>query len=94
MASNADWQGQERRSGGDRRTAGGSSPNASPTKDPDGWTTGGEPMTGPQRSYLHTLAGEAGETVPDNLSKADASRLIDVLQARSGRGANPSDGIG
>ncbi|HEY5628677.1 MAG TPA: DUF3072 domain-containing protein [Candidatus Limnocylindrales bacterium] len=63
-------------------------------KDPEDWTTGDEPMTGPQRSYLHTLAREAGEMVPDNLSKADASRLIDELRARSGRGANPSDGIG
>ena len=134
MAANMDWQGLERRSGGDRRTmlherpeqerrvgerrrivggqgdgvqsegghadsatlrsATGSSVGANPEKDPDDWTTGDEPTPGPQRSYLHTLAREAGETVPDSLSKADASRLIDDLQARSGRGANPSDGIG
>ncbi|WP_162834506.1 DUF3072 domain-containing protein [Amycolatopsis circi] len=56
-----------------------------PEKDPDDWTTGDEPMTGPQQSYLDTLAQEAGETVPDNLSKADASRLIDQLQERTGR---------
>lgn len=43
-------------------------------------------MTGPQKSYLHTLAHEAGEQVPDNLSKADASKLIDELQQKSGRG--------
>ena len=29
-------------------------------KDPDDWTTGEEPMTGAQESYLHTLATEAG----------------------------------
>ena len=43
-------------------------------KDPDDWTTGDEPMTGPQHSYLHTLAQQAGEEAPpDDLSKADAS---------------------
>jgi hypothetical protein len=55
-------------------------------KDPDDWTTGDEPMTGAQRSYLHTLAEEAGEEVQDDLSKADASRKIDDLQDRTGRG--------
>jgi hypothetical protein len=59
-----------------------------PDKDPAEWTTGDEPMTGPQQSYLHTLAQEAGVDVPDNLSKADASKLIDELQAKTGRGAS------
>ena len=56
-------------------------------KDPEDWTTGDEPMTGPQQSYLHTLAREAGEEVPENLTKAQASELIDQLQQKSGRGA-------
>jgi hypothetical protein len=55
-------------------------------KDPDQWTTGDEPMTGAQRSYLHTLAEEAGESVDDDLSKAEASKQIDALQERTGRG--------
>ena len=56
-------------------------------KDPEDWTTGDEPMTGPQRSYLHTLAQQAGwDAPPDDLSKADASRLIDELQQVTGRG--------
>jgi hypothetical protein len=56
-------------------------------KDPDDWTTGDEPMTGPQRSYLHTLAQQAGvEAPPDDLSKADASKTIDELQSKAGRG--------
>ena len=54
-------------------------------KDPDEWTTGDEPMTGPQASYLQTLAREAGEEVPEGLSKAEASRLIDELRERTGR---------
>ena len=54
-------------------------------KDPENWTTGDEPMTGPQESYLQTLAREAGEEVPDGLSKAEASELIDRLQGRSQR---------
>lgn len=58
----------------------------SPEKDPSDWVTGDEPMTGPQESYLHTLAHEAGHEVPDDLSKADASKMIDELQAETGRG--------
>jgi hypothetical protein len=57
-------------------------------KDPDDWTTGDEPMTGAQRSYLSTLAQEAGEEVDENLSKAEASQRIDELQEKTGRGKN------
>lgn len=57
-------------------------------KDQSQWVTGDEPMTGPQRSYLNTLAQEAGEQVPDNLTKAQASSLIDELQRRTGRGGS------
>jgi hypothetical protein len=57
-------------------------------KDPDDWTTGDEPMTGAQRSYLNTLAGEAGEKVGDDLTKAEASRKIDELQEKTGRGSD------
>ena len=32
-------------------------------RDPDEWVTGDESMTGPQASYLKTLATEAGEDV-------------------------------
>jgi Protein of unknown function (DUF3072) len=56
-------------------------------KDPDEWTTGEEPMTGAQGSYLHTLAQEAGEPVEDELTKAEASKKIDELQEKTGRGA-------
>jgi len=55
-------------------------------KDPDNWTTGGETMTGAQASYLKTLCEEAGEEFDETLSKADASKRIDELQARTGRG--------
>ena len=55
-------------------------------KDPDQWVTGDESMTGPQASYLHTLAQEAGEPVDDSLSKAEASKKIDELQEKTGRG--------
>lgn len=59
-------------------------------KDPEKWTTGDEPMTGAQRSYLHTLAEEAGEEVDDNLTKAEASERIDALQEKTGRGEDRS----
>ena len=56
-----------------------------PEKDPQEWVTGDEPMTGPQESYLQTLAREAGEQVPGDLSKAEASQKIDELKERTGR---------
>lgn len=56
-------------------------------KDPEKWTTGDEPLTGAQRSYLHTLAEEADEEVSDDLTKAEASRKIDELREKTGRGA-------
>ena len=55
-------------------------------KDPDQWKTGDEEMTGAQRSYLHTLSDEAGEEANDNLTKAEASKKIDELQDKTGRG--------
>ena len=55
-------------------------------KEPDDWTTGDEPMTGAQASYLKTLCEEAGEAFDPDLSKAEASKRIDALQARTGRG--------
>jgi hypothetical protein len=55
-------------------------------KDPADWKTGDEPMTGAQKSYLHTLSEEAHEPVDDTLTKADASRRIDELQKKTGRG--------
>ena len=55
-------------------------------KDPSDWTTGDEPPTGAQESYLHTLASEAHEDVPEDLTKAEASSLIDELQSKTGRG--------
>ena len=55
-------------------------------KDPDEWTTGDEPMTGAQRSYLKTLTEEAGESFDGELSKAEASKRIDALQEKTGRG--------
>lgn len=57
-------------------------------KDPEEWVTGDEPMTGAQRSYLDTLAREAGEEIPANITKAEASEHIDRLQQATGRGAS------
>ena len=64
----------------------GQKPTDDRVKDPAEWTTGDEPMTGAQESYLHTLASEANADVPEDLSKADASRMIDELQEKTGRG--------
>jgi Protein of unknown function (DUF3072) len=57
-----------------------------PKKDPDEWVTKDEPMTGPQRSYLQTLCREAKEDYNENWTKAQASKKIDELQEKTGRG--------
>ena len=61
-----------------------------PVKDPEDWTTGNEPMTGPQASYPQTLHQQAGrdDEFDPSMSKADASQLIDALQQETGRGAD------
>ena len=56
-------------------------------KDPDRWVTGDERMTGAQASYLRTLSEEAGESFDEGLSKAEASKRIEELQSKTGRGA-------
>jgi len=65
-------------------------PKANPTsnaeKDPNDWTTGDEPMTGAQASYLKTLSEEAHAEFDAGLTKAEASQRIDELQEKTGRG--------
>jgi hypothetical protein len=63
-----------------------SEPVGNAEKDPDEWVTGDQPMTGAQASYLKTLSEEAGEAFDPSMSKADASKKIDELQERTGRG--------
>jgi hypothetical protein len=59
---------------------------SNPEKDPSDWVTGDEPVTGPQQSYLTTLAQQAGEPVEvDGLTKAQASEKIDELKDKTGR---------
>ncbi len=63
-------------------------PLSNAIKNPDEWTTGDEVMTGAQQSYLKTLAAEAGETFNETLTKAEASKRIEELQEKTGRGKN------
>jgi hypothetical protein len=55
-------------------------------KDPSDWVSGDDPMTTAQRSYLDTLARQAGEELPADLSKAEASQHIDRLKSQLGIG--------
>jgi hypothetical protein len=64
----------------------GAESGSSAEKDPEQWVTGDEPMTGAQRSYLDTLARQAGETLSADLTKAEASEHIERLQEVTGRG--------
>ena len=66
-------------------TSGEGEQQAGRQKDPDDWTTGDEPMTGAQASYLETLSREAGEPFDEGLSKAEASKRIDELRRKTGR---------
>jgi hypothetical protein len=59
-------------------------------KDPAEWTTGDEPMTGAQDSYVHTLARKVGEEVPEDMTKAEASMKIDELREKTGVDDQPS----
>lgn len=69
-------------------TQAGNSQAGNTAKDPDDWTTGDETMTGAQASYLKTLSDEAGEPFDPDLTKAEASKRIDALRQRTGRGVN------
>ena len=60
-------------------------PDSNTEKDPDNWVSGGDPMTGAQASYLTTLCEEAKIDPPSaDLSKADASKMIDELKQKLG----------
>jgi hypothetical protein len=67
--------------------------NSNMQKNPDNWTTD-EPMTGAQRSYLKTLSEEANEPFDENLTKAQASKRIEELQQKTGRGPGASKQAG
>ncbi len=61
-------------------------PGSNTAKDPEDWVSGDEPMTGAQASYLTTLCEEAHiDPPPENMTKADASKMIDDLKAKLGR---------
>ena len=51
-------------------------------KDPSDWVSGDDPITDSQRSYLDSLARQAGETLPADLNKAQASEHIERLRAQ------------
>ncbi len=78
----------------ERLQSSGSDPAGSPTRQErptDQWVTGDEPMTGPQASYLETLAQQAGTEVPTGLNKSEASRAIQELQQKAGRSGGSDD---
>lgn len=70
-----------------RETLGASEPqrDAALEKDPSDWVSGDDPITPSQKSYLDTLARQAGEELPADLTKAEASEHIDRLRAATGQ---------
>jgi hypothetical protein len=77
---------QKNNKGNNLKSSSNDAGNSNTVKDPNQWKTGDQSMTGAQKSYLKTLADEAGEELDENLSKADASKKIDELQQKTGRG--------
>jgi Protein of unknown function (DUF3072) len=57
-------------------------PRGSVHKHPDAWVTGGWPMTDAQAAYLKTLCEQAGEAFFARLTKAEASKRIELLRSR------------
>ena len=57
-------------------------PNSNTEKPADDWTTGDDPMTGAQASYLKTLSEQAHDAgaFKEGLTKAEASKRIDALR--------------
>ena len=59
--------------------------NPSLEKDPSDWVTGGDPITDAQKSYLDTLARQAGEEIPADITKGEASEQIERLRKETGK---------
>ena len=55
-----------------------------PIQDPNTWTTGDEKATGKQMGYVAVMAKKAGESVPGEMGKTDASKKIEELKAKTG----------
>ncbi len=66
-------------------TLGASSPGQDALqRDPSEWVSGDDPITPAQKSYLDTLARQAGEELPADMTKAEASQHIERLKSQLG----------
>lgn len=65
--------------------------NSNLEKDPSDWVSGDDPATEAQKSYLDTLARQAGEQIPADLTKAEASQHIDRLRTSQSGQSGQSD---
>ena len=66
-------------------TLGASTPgNDSLERDPAEWVSGADPITPAQKSYLDNLAKQAGEELPADMTKAEASQHIERLKSQLG----------
>jgi hypothetical protein len=53
-------------------------------RDPAEWVSGADPITPAQKSYLDNLARQAGEELPADITKAEASQHIERLKSQLG----------
>jgi len=85
----SEFQSETSQAAQEEGTIGASSETENPAleKDPKDWVSGDDPMTPAQKSYLDNLATQAGEELPANLNKAEASQNIERLKsAQDGQG--------
>jgi hypothetical protein len=54
-------------------------------KDPSDWVSGDDPITPSQKSYLDTLARQAGEELSADMTKSEASQHIERLRQQTGK---------
>ncbi|KAI4190789.1 MAG: hypothetical protein L6R41_000563 [Letrouitia leprolyta] len=55
-----------------------------PIQDPSTWSTGDDKATGKQMGYVAVMAKKAGEDVPAQLGKSEASQKIEELKGKTG----------
>ena len=76
--------GQQAAAGQEMLGATGDAQDGNLEKDPSEWVSGDQPATEAQKSYIDTLAKQAGEQIPADLTKAEASQHIDRLKKITG----------
>ena len=87
QAAQEEVKGQTNTDSAQAETLGAATPGANDAleKDPSDWVSGGDPITPSQKSYLDTLARQAGEELSADMTKGEASEHIERLRQQTGK---------